>query len=77
MDEGMVTSRIADVGHCDEDFKRILFIGLSYSSLDFAFDFGFPFLPVASEGVGMSIMANVVNINPNIRREPKVLLITP
>lgn len=44
-----ITLRVADISHSDEDLKGVLFIGLSYSSLDFAFDLGLPFLPVAGK----------------------------
>ena len=42
--------RVSDIRYCDENFEWVLFIWLTYASLDFAFNFRFPLLTVAVIG---------------------------
>ena len=38
--------RISDIGYCDKDFERVLFVWLADTSFDFTFYFRFPLLTV-------------------------------
>ena len=42
--------RVSDIRYCNEDFEWVLFIWLTYASLDFAPNFCFPLLAVAVIG---------------------------
>lgn len=40
--------RVSDIRHCDENFEWVLFIWLTYASLDFTLNFCFPLLTMTS-----------------------------
>lgn len=51
----MITLRIANVRHSDENFEGILLIGLAYSPFDFALDLRLAlFAMAATEVIGLA-----------------------